>query len=180
LGSVTTVVAVVGEVVVPPVLGAVPPVLGGVPPVVGGVVPPVLGGVPPVVGGVVPVVGGVVPVVGGVVPVVGGVVPVVDPLGTEPKLEPADESAPVTPVVGAGAGPVASAPVLVVFAWAPSELPPPDPAAEEELSPPMESATVISCGAGLVDDSGVPNASAGALAYSSANSAAISDRTAVL
>jgi hypothetical protein len=121
------------------------------------------------------VVGGVPPVVGGVPPVVGGV-----PLGTEPKLEPADESAPVTPVVGAGAGPVASAPVLVSFAWAPSELAPPDPEAEGELSPVVNSPTVVTCKAGLVDDSGsVPNASAGALAQSSANSAAISERTAV-
>jgi hypothetical protein len=116
----------------------------------------------------------------GVVPVVVGVPPVAVALGTEPKLEPADEPAPVAPVVGAGAGPVASAPVLVFFAWAPSEFAPPDPEAEGELSPLVAPPTVLTCEAGLVDDPGcVPNASARALAQSNAHSAAISERTAV-
>jgi hypothetical protein len=57
---------------------------------------------------------------------------------------------------------------------------PPDPEAEGELSPEVELLIALPCEAGLVDDPGcVPSASAGALAYSSANSAAISDRTAV-
>jgi hypothetical protein len=102
-------------------------------------------------------------------------------LGAEPKVEPAGELAPAAPVVVGGVGPDATKPMLVGFAWAPSEPVPPEPAADPELGLPAGSPVVMSTAAWATDaiwlSDGVTAALATALQQSTAAKAPTSQST---